>query len=103
MAYEIRPSREMPEDLKWLSAGERAVIDKALPKYLRDEPIRRSTHRKELDPNPFEAPWELRLGDLRVLYSVDEAAQLVRVLRAGRKPGNTLYIRGVAYDLREKA
>lgn len=98
MAYEIRPSREMPGDLKWLSAGERAAIEKALPKYLRDDPARRSTHRKELDPNPFDAPWELRLGDLRVLYSVDEEANLVRALRAGRKPGNTLYIRGLAYD-----
>jgi mRNA-degrading endonuclease RelE of RelBE toxin-antitoxin system len=103
MAYDIRNGDEMDGDLKWLSAGERAAIKKALPKYLRDEPTRRSTHRKELDPNPFEAPWELRLGALRVLYDVDEAARVVWSLRAGRKPGDTLYIRGVAYDLREKA
>jgi mRNA-degrading endonuclease RelE of RelBE toxin-antitoxin system len=103
MPYEIVPSREMPGDLRWLSAAERAAIDKAVPKYLRDEPTRSSPHRKALDPNPLAAAWELRLGSLRVLYNVDEERKVVRLLRAGRKPSNVLQIRGVAYDLREKA
>ena len=103
MAYEIKNGDQMDADLRWLSTGERAAIRRALLKYLRDQPTQRSTHRKELAPNPLDAPWELRLGDLRVLYEVDEEAKVVWILRAGRKPGNTLYIRGVAYDLREKA
>jgi mRNA-degrading endonuclease RelE of RelBE toxin-antitoxin system len=103
MAYGFKNSTDLDGDLKWLSAGERAVIKKALPKYLRDDPTRRSTHRKKLESNPLGAEWELRLGDLRVLYSVDEDTKIVQVLNAGKKDGNALYIRGTAYDLREQA
>lgn len=101
MAYIIGSTRLADGDLEWLDAGERAAIRKALPRYLRDEPTRESTHRKKLDPNPLGAPWELRLGALRVFYDVDEGQQTVTVLNAGRKRGSVVYIRGVAYDLRE--
>ncbi len=101
MAYSIGNTRVADGDVEWLTAGERAAIRKAVPRYLRDEPTRESTHRKKLDPNPLAAPWELRLGALRVFYDVDEEQQTVTVLNAGRKRGNTVYIRGVAYDLRE--
>jgi hypothetical protein len=42
-------------------------------------------------PNP-SAPWELRIGHLRVYYEVDEAAWIVRVLAAGVKDRNTVTI-----------
>ena len=102
LVYEIKNGDDIDGDLKWLSVRERAVIKKALPKYLRVNPTRRSSHRKELDPNQFEAPWELRLGALRVLYEVDEANSIVWALRTGREPADILYIRGVAYDLRDR-
>lgn len=53
-----------------------------------------------MDPNPLEATWELRLGDIRVYYDLDEAAQLVRVLNVGIKRRERVFIRGREVDLR---
>jgi len=102
MAYNIHSTYEADDDIDWLRPVERSVIKKALPKYLRDTPALRSTYRKEMEPNPLDAPWELRLGTLRVFYRVDVDQQTVMVLRAGRKVGNLVVIRGTAYDLREE-
>ncbi len=44
-------------------------------------------------PNPL-AGYELRLGDLRVLYNVDEANAEVVVVAVGRKVGNALIVEG---------
>jgi mRNA-degrading endonuclease RelE of RelBE toxin-antitoxin system len=103
MAYRIESTYEADDDIAWLRPVERSAIRKALPKYLRDTPTLRSAHRKRMEPNPLDVPWELRLGTLRVFYRVDEDQQTVTVLHAGRKAGNRVYIRGKAYDLREEA
>jgi mRNA-degrading endonuclease RelE of RelBE toxin-antitoxin system len=102
MAYSIGNTYEADGDISWLRPVERSAIKQALPRYLRDTPTRRSTHRKRMEPNQLDAPWELRLGALRVFYRVDEDEQKVTVLHAGRKMGNLVYIRGTAYDLREE-
>jgi hypothetical protein len=54
-----------------------------------------------MDPNPLGARWELRLGELRVYYDIEETAHTVRVLRAGRKLRERVFIRGVETDLRD--
>jgi mRNA-degrading endonuclease RelE of RelBE toxin-antitoxin system len=95
---EVSPNAEL--DMQSLRKREQQTVRPALPQYLAHEPGARSTKRRPLDPNPFGAPWELRLGDLRVLYAIDEPAQVVRVLRVGRKEGNRLYLRGVPVETR---
>jgi hypothetical protein len=49
---------------------------------------------KRLRPNPF-AEFELRVGDLRVLYNI-EGAEVV-LLAVGRKVGNKLIVKGVEF------
>jgi mRNA-degrading endonuclease RelE of RelBE toxin-antitoxin system len=40
-----------------------------------------------------EAPWELRIGDLRVFYEVAaDEPDVVRILAVGREEGNRLFI-----------
>ena len=51
---------------------------------------------KPLRPNPL-AGYELRLGDLRVLYSVDQENSEVIVVAVGRKVDNTLVVEGVEF------
>jgi hypothetical protein len=51
-------------------------------------------------PNPF-AGYELRLGDLRVLYNVDEGGAEVVIVSVGRKLGNTLIIEGEEFHGRQ--
>lgn len=55
--------------------------------------MKETRNRKVLRPNPL-APWELRVGDLRVFYEPDivETAKKIRVLALGRKEGNKLYL-----------
>ncbi len=48
---------------------------------------------KALRPNPF-ASEELRLGDFRVLYSVDEDNLEVTIVAVGQKRGNKLIVGG---------
>ena len=42
-------------------------------------------------PNPI-APWELRIGHLRVYYEVDTARSVVRILAADVKERNVVRI-----------
>jgi len=56
-------------------------------------------NRKPLRPNPL-ASWELRIGDLRVYYDVEEdPEQLVLIAAIGIKIRNRVYIEGELYDL----
>lgn len=73
----------------------------SIPLYLRDKPDQKSRRRKQMDPNPFDAPWALRLDELRLYYDIDRANRVVRVLRVGRKLRNRVIIRGVETDMRE--
>jgi hypothetical protein len=54
-----------------------------------------------MDPNPLDATWRLRLGDLRVYYDLDEAAHTVWILRVGVKEREKIVIRGEAVDRRD--
>jgi len=52
-----------------------------------------------LRPNPV-APWELRVGDLRIFYEVSaETPPTVDILAVGRKDGNILRIAGEEIEL----
>ena len=50
-------------------------------------------------PNPV-APWELRIGELRVYYEMEERPQkLVKILAVGEKDRNTVRIAGKIIEL----
>jgi mRNA-degrading endonuclease RelE of RelBE toxin-antitoxin system len=100
VAYRIELSPEAVLDLQALRRFEGQRVRTLLPRYLAQEPSLPSHTRKVLDPNPLDASWELRLGDLRAFYAIDEPSQVVRVLRIGRKEGNQLFLRGVPVEMR---
>ena len=77
-----------------LTARERVTILDAIDRQLLHEPLKETRHRKPLRPNPI-APWELRVGQLRVFYEVAGAeSRVVRILAVGRKRRNALIIGG---------
>jgi mRNA-degrading endonuclease RelE of RelBE toxin-antitoxin system len=100
MAYSIDFTPDATLDLGAIPKRDEVIVRDSVLRYLKDEPTAPSHKRKELAPNPLGARWELRLGELRVYYDVDGAAQRVRVLRVGRKFRESIVIRGVATDLR---
>jgi mRNA-degrading endonuclease RelE of RelBE toxin-antitoxin system len=94
--YAIRLAEWAEEHLEDLSAREQAIILDAIAAQLRYEPARETRNRKPLRPNPV-APWELRIGPLRVFYEVE--AKVVTVLAIGIKRGNQLFIAGEEIQL----
>lgn len=94
MRYRIDFAESVKEHLRFLTARERAIIFDAVEKQLLHEPLTETRNRKLLRPNPL-APWELRMGDLRVFYDVgQESPDTVRILAVGMKKGNRLSIAG---------
>ena len=69
MAYEIAFAESVQEHFRVLTARERATVLDAIGRQLSHQPLDETRHRKPLRPNPV-APWELRVGQLRVFYEV---------------------------------
>lgn len=101
MAFRIAYTPDADLDIESLSRREAAIVRTSVSMQLAHEPAAPSRKRKAMDPNPLGARWELRLGDLRVYYDIEEPIQYVRILRVGRKFRERVSIRGVETDLRE--
>ena len=94
MAYRIRFTESAEEHFAQLTARQQAIVLSAVRAQLRDEPLRETRNRKHLRPNPL-APWELRVGLLRVFYELDTLElDLVNVLAIGIKRANRLIVSG---------
>ena len=93
MPYRIIITREAKAQLKQLSVREQRVVDDGISARILDHPTRPSKAVKSLRPNPL-AGYELRLGDLRVLYNVDEEAGEVTIALVGRKVSERLEVGG---------
>jgi len=94
MAYKIDFAVSTKEHLNYLTATQRAVVFDAVKKQLIYEPFVETRNRKNLRENPI-APWELRLGDLRVFYDLSpEAPNVVEIVAIGVKRENRLLIAG---------
>ena len=74
MAYDTRFADEVSQHLDALTAGQKKAVFAAIEKQLLHEPTRKTRNRKPMDPDKraYVAPWELRAGDLRVYYAVEE-------------------------------
>jgi mRNA-degrading endonuclease RelE of RelBE toxin-antitoxin system len=92
MAYTIEFAESVKAQLRGLTARQRSTILDSIERQLVHQPLVETRNKKPLRPNPI-APWELRIGDLRVFYEVgSDEPDTVRILAVGRKSGNTLYI-----------
>ena len=91
MSFRITMTSEAAVQMDALPARERRALESAVIARLRDQPTRPTRAIKRLRPNPV-AEYELRAGDLRVLYNVE--GKEVVLLIVGRKVGNTLVVAG---------
>jgi mRNA-degrading endonuclease RelE of RelBE toxin-antitoxin system len=99
MAYKIDFADSTKEHLKSLTAYQRAIIFESIKKQLVHEPFVKTKNRKYIGENPV-APWELRIGDLRVFYDLSpDDHNLVEILAIGIKEGNRLLIAGKVVQL----
>lgn len=97
--YRIDYSPEAVDHLAVLIARESATVLDVVGRQLRHEPMRATRNRKVLRANPV-APWELRIGRLRVYYEVREEPERVVVVKAvGVKDRDRVRIGGEEVEL----
>ena len=92
MAYRIEYSPEVEGHMRVLTARQQRMVLDAVDKQLTYQPTVETRNRKPMRPNPL-APWELRVGNLRVYYDVEEEPERVVFIRAvGVKQRNRVRI-----------
>jgi len=89
MKYRIEYSLDTEEHLRVLTTHQQAIILDNVEKRLENQLSIETRNRKPMRPNPL-APWELRIGDLRVYYDFAE------------KPEPVVYIRAIGVKLRNR-
>jgi mRNA-degrading endonuclease RelE of RelBE toxin-antitoxin system len=99
LAYRIEYSPESEAHLRSLTARQQAIVFDTVDEQLVYQPTIETRNRKLMRPNPL-APWELRIGDLRVYYDVEEVPEAVVYINAvGIKERDQVRIAGEVYDL----
>jgi mRNA-degrading endonuclease RelE of RelBE toxin-antitoxin system len=92
LPYRIEYSPDAEDHLRMLTARQQRLVLATVDKQLMHQPTVETRNRKPLRPNPV-APWELRIGNLRVYYDVEEDPELVVFIRAvGIKERNQVRI-----------
>jgi len=90
MRFRIEYAPATVPHLKALTARQQAIVLDGVTRHLSADPMVETRHRKPMRPNPL-APWELRLGNLRVYFDiVSEPEPVVVVLAVGVKERNTV-------------
>ena len=99
MSFRIEYSPESVEHLKLLTAREQSIVLDTVDEQLGHEPNIETRSRKPMRPNPV-APWELRIGDLRVYFeAVTDPEPVVYVRAVGVKSHNRVTIGGEEVEL----
>jgi mRNA-degrading endonuclease RelE of RelBE toxin-antitoxin system len=99
MPYRIDLSPEALRHLGLFTARLRSTIADTIEEQLAHQPTVKTRNRKPMKPNLF-GDWELRIGDFRVYYKVEEEPEQVVVIRAiGVKVHNRVFIGGEEVEL----
>ena len=92
MPYRIEYSPDAEDHLRGLTARQQAIVLDTVDVRLVHQPTVETKNRKPMRPNPI-APWELRIGNLRVYYDVEEDPEPEVYIRAvGVKERNRVCI-----------
>ena len=89
--FKIEYAEDIADDLAGMSAYRRRRIFDQIEAQLLHQPTRQSRNRKllvGLKPpwDHVEPVWELRVGEFRVFYDVDETAGMVKIRVVRHKP-----------------
>jgi mRNA-degrading endonuclease RelE of RelBE toxin-antitoxin system len=91
MPFKITITEDADRQFRALPVRDRRILEAAMLSRLQEQPTTPTKAIKRLRPNPL-AEFELRAGNLRVLYNVE--GEEVVVLIVGRKVGNKLVVEG---------
>ena len=92
MSYQIEYADAAIEDLKFLTTRQQRTVLDTVDEQLKYEPLVETRNRKPMEPNSL-ATWELRIGNLRVYYDVEEnTVSVVYIQAVGVKNRNRVRI-----------
>jgi len=97
MKFEVVFSPNAELDLAYHRTFEQRIIVDAIKGHLVVDADVESKRRKKMVENRLAA-WELRAGDFRVFYEIEDDTT-VKIISIGHKRHNTLYIRGEMVEL----
>ena len=99
MPYRIEYSPAAEEHLRALTARQQVIVLDKVDQQLMHQPTVETRNRKPMRPNPV-APWELRTGNLRAYYDVEDEPEPVVYIRAvGVKQRNQIRIGREVFEL----
>ncbi len=91
MPFKITITEDADRQFRALPVRDRRILEAAILSRLQHQPATPTKAIKRLRPNPL-AEFELRAGDLRALYNVEDDE--IVLLIVGRKVGNKLIVEG---------
>jgi len=92
LKYRIEYSPETEKHFRVLTALQQSIVLDTVERQLQYQPTLETRNRKPMRPNPI-APWELRIGTLRVYYDIeDEPEHIVYIRAIGIKKRNIVKI-----------
>jgi addiction module RelE/StbE family toxin len=97
MSFSVRLTDSAVKDLDFFPKKVRRAIADAVERLLQQDANVEARRRKPLRANRL-ASWELRIGDYRVFYDLDEG-KVVKIVAVRLKDHNDLYIRGKKVEL----
>lgn len=92
MAYQIIYIPVANRHLLGLAVRQQRIVHDAVNEQLTYQPAVETTNRKRRKQPNLLADWELKIGNLRVYYNVEEANAIVLVRAIGTKKGNLVKI-----------
>ncbi len=99
MDFQIIFSEVAKMHLRGLTARQRSLVLDTVDEQLAHQPTTETRNRKLMKPNPV-APWELRIGNICVYYSVEEGTTPVTKIHAiGVKVRERVHFEGEEMDL----
>jgi len=97
MPFTIGFTPSANEDLLSYPVTQQRVIVDSIKRHLTHEANQETRRRKKLTDHPI-APWELRVGDFRVFYDIEEET-VVKITAIGHKVHSDLFVRGKKVEL----
>lgn len=91
MPFKITITEDADRQFRSLSVRDQRILEAAILSRLEHQPTTPTKAIKRLRPNLL-AEFELRAGDLRALYNVEEDEVILLIV--GRKVGNKLIVEG---------
>ncbi len=98
MKFTLEITEEAIKDLEYFDKAAQVTILDMIEEQLVNQPLLETRNRKPLRPDS-QFQWELRIGNYRVFYTVDEETSVVSVVSVGYKERNKLYVRDQEVNL----